>query len=88
MGRKTAAEIDAETDVALEKLYATAPGAVVLSKGANGILVFPRVWKAGLVLGGKFGKGVLCEIGKSVAYYNTAAGSYGLHVGVQSYGFA
>lgn len=31
---KTAAEIDAEADVALEKLYASAPGAVELSKGA------------------------------------------------------
>jgi len=85
---KTAAEIDAEADVALEKLYASAPGAVELSKGAKGILIFPRVWKAGLVLGGKFGKGVLRENGKSVAYYNTAAGSYGLQAGVQAYGFA
>jgi lipid-binding SYLF domain-containing protein len=45
------------------------------------------VWKAGLMIGGKFGEGALREGGKTVGYYNTVAASYGLQAGVQKFGY-
>jgi lipid-binding SYLF domain-containing protein len=84
----SAAEIDTEVELALEKLYVTAPAAVELSKVAKGILVFPDVIKAGLIIGGQYGDGGLVLDGKIVDYYNTVAASYGLQAGAQSFGFA
>ena len=84
----TAAEIDREVGVALVKLHAAAPAAIELTKVAKGILVFPNVIKAGLVVGGQYGEGALLVEGKTVAYYNTIAASYGLQAGAQSFGYA
>ena len=84
----TAAEIDREVDVALQKLYRDVPAAKELAKVAKGILVFPNVIKAGLVVGGQYGKGALRKGDKTVGYYRTVAASYGLQAGAQSFGYA
>jgi lipid-binding SYLF domain-containing protein len=84
----SAAEIDKEVRLALEKLYATSPAAVELAKVCKGILIFPNVVKAGLVIGGQYGEGALLIDGKTAGYYNTVAASYGLQAGAQSFGYA
>lgn len=84
----TAAEIDRDVDSALQKLYAGTPTAKELSKVAKGILVFPNVVKAGLIVGGQYGVGALREGEKTFGYYNTVAASYGLQAGAQSFGYA
>lgn len=84
----SAAEIDQEVRLSLEKLYAASPAAVELAKVAKGILVFPNVVKAGLVIGGQYGEGALLVAGQTVGYYNTLAASYGLQAGAQTFGFA
>lgn len=84
----SAREIDQEVQLALEKLYASSPAAVELSKVAKGVLVFPDVIKAGLVIGGQYGEGGLLIKGKNTGYYNTVAASYGLQAGAQSFGYA
>jgi lipid-binding SYLF domain-containing protein len=84
----SAAEIDKEVALALEKLYATSPAAVELSKVCKGILVFPDVVKAGLVVGGQYGEGALLVNGKTAGYFNTVAASYGLQAGAQTFGYA
>ena len=84
----TAAEIRRDANAALTNLYAGTPKAKELAANAKGILVFPSVVKAGFLVGGLFGEGVLLKGGKAVAYYNTVAGSYGLQAGVQKYGYA
>jgi len=84
----SAAEIDVGVDAALKDLLASEPAAAELSKIAKGILVYPDVLKAGLLVGGKFGEGALREGGKTVGYYNTVAASYGLQAGVQKFGYA
>jgi lipid-binding SYLF domain-containing protein len=84
----TAAEIDGDVDAALQKLYASTPAAKEISKVAKGVLVFPDVIKAGLVVGGQYGVGALRKEGKKVGYYNTVAASYGLQAGAQSFGYA
>ncbi len=80
-------KLDQDAKYALEKLYATVPVAKTLAQEAQGILVFPKVLKAGLMVGGQYGKGVLLVNGKTQAYYNTVAGSYGFQIGAQSFGF-
>jgi lipid-binding SYLF domain-containing protein len=48
------------------------------------VLVFPSVIKVGFVAGGEYGEGALRVGGKSVGYYNTVSGSFGLQAGAQS----
>lgn len=84
----TSAEIDKGVDLALEKLYASTPAAAELAKICKGVLVFPDVVKAGLVVGGQYGEGALRIDGNTVGYYNTVAASYGLQAGAQSFGYA
>jgi lipid-binding SYLF domain-containing protein len=84
----SATTIDKDATIALNKLLKTSPTANKLSKKSKAILVFPHILKAGLGLGGHFGEGALRKEGKTIAYYNTAAGSYGLQIGGQSFGYA
>jgi lipid-binding SYLF domain-containing protein len=84
----SAAEIDRDVDSALLKLYEKTPAAKELSKVAKGILVFPSIIKGGFIVGGQYGEGALRMDGKTEGYYNTAAASYGLQAGAQSFGYA
>jgi len=84
----SAAVIDKEVDLAIEKLYASTPAAKELAKVSKAVLVFPDVVKAGLIVGGQYGEGALRVDGKTVGYYNTVAASYGLQAGAQSFGYA
>jgi lipid-binding SYLF domain-containing protein len=83
---RTALERDARS--AYDKLLASVPVAKSLSKDAAAVLVFPKITKAGLVVGGQYGDGVLFRQGKAVGYYNTSGASYGLQAGAQQYGYA
>jgi len=84
----SAAELNRDARAALAKLEAKVPAAKRLSAKAKGILVFPGIIKAGLVVGGQYGEGVLYKGGKVAGYYNTAGASYGLQIGAQKYGYA
>ena len=84
----SAAEIDKDVDRALESLYASSATAKNLATISKGVLVFPHVIKAGLLVGGQYGKGALRINGQTVGYYNTVAASYGLQAGAQSFGYA
>ena len=83
-----AAEIEREAKARLATLTATVPAAKALAGSAHAILVFPKVTKAGLGVGGQFGEGALLQKGKAVAYYNTGGASVGLQAGAQQYGYA
>lgn len=83
-----AAQLSKDAQAALQSLYADVPAAKVLGEKARAILVFPSITKAGLVVGGQYGEGVLMRGGKTVGYYSTAGASYGLQAGVQKYGYA
>ena len=80
----TAKEIDVSVDVALEKFQKDVGGAKQFLESAKGLLVFPSVIKAGIGFGGEYGEGALRIDGKSVAYYNTIAGSFGFQLGAQA----
>ena len=84
----TAAEINRDAKIALEKLYAKSPQAKALGEKAKGVLVFPGITKGGFMVGGQFGEGALLKGGKTAGYYNTVQVSYGLQAGIQTYGYA
>lgn len=83
-----AAQLSRDSKAALEDLYARVPLAKSLGPKAYAILVFPKVTKAGLVVGGQYGKGTLMKGGKPIGYYSNAGASYGLQAGVQQFGYA
>ncbi len=82
-GAASAREIDVSVDVMLEKFEQDVCGAKQFLADAKGVLVFPRVVKAGFGIGGEYGEGALRIGGKTVEYYNTVAGSYGWQIGAQ-----
>ena len=84
----SSADINRGVDAALARLYATVPDAKALAQRAKGVLVFPDIVKAGFLFGAQYGDGALRRRGKTVGYYNTVAGSYGLQAGVQKFGYA
>ncbi len=83
-----AAEIDRTVDAALASLYQQNPEAKALAKRAKGILMFPKIIKGGLIIGAQVGEGALRKNGKTAAYYNSVAVSYGLQAGIQWFGYA
>ncbi len=76
-----------DSRAALKSLYDGSPGAKALGDKASAVLVFPNVVKAGFILGGQGGDGVLFTKGKVTGHYNTAAVSVGLQAGAQSFGY-
>jgi lipid-binding SYLF domain-containing protein len=76
-------EIDAGVKESLAELYEQSSAAKDLGAKAVGILVFPKVVKGGIGIGGEFGEGALLVGGKTNGYYNTAAGSIGFQLGLQ-----
>jgi len=85
----SAAQIDRDVDYALQSLYESNPTAKMLAAKAKGILVFPSIVKAGLMVGAQYGRGGALRVrGRTVGYYNSVAGSYGYQAGVQSFSYA
>jgi lipid-binding SYLF domain-containing protein len=80
----SAREIEVSVDVALERFYEQVKGAKEFSSVAKGLLILPKVKKAGLVVGGEYGEGALRVGGKTIDYYNIAAASLGLQIGAES----
>lgn len=80
----TAREINASVSAALTRFYQQVGGASEYARMAKGMLVMPNVKKAGFVVGGQYGEGALRVGGKTVAYYNLAAGSVGFQIGAQA----
>jgi lipid-binding SYLF domain-containing protein len=65
----------ADAKAALQKPYESEPVAKSIGEKANAILVFPSIVKAGFIVGGQYGEGVLLMNGKLIAHYNSVAAS-------------
>jgi len=87
-GKTKASELVTTSKAALTQLQAKAPLAKQLTAKAHAILVFPKVTKAGLMVGGQYGEGALLKNGAASAYYKTTGASFGLQAGGQAYGYA
>jgi lipid-binding SYLF domain-containing protein len=78
--------LDARAQAALQRLVTETPKAKELQAQAKGVLVFPDVAKAGLIVGGEGGKGVMFgPDGRVTGYYRVGAMSVGLQAGAQSF---
>ena len=80
----SAPALNNEVDHALAVFRDQVDGADVFLDQAAGYLVFPRVIKAGVMIGGETGEGALRVGGSTVAYYRTTSGSIGFQYGAQS----
>lgn len=85
--KATVANLDRDVAKTLKALYKVNPPARKLGKDAVVILVFPEIFKAGLVFGGAFGEGAMLKGGKVVDYYNSVSASWGLQAGIQAYSY-
>jgi lipid-binding SYLF domain-containing protein len=82
------AELERDSRAALQQLYATSPKAAELGSKARAVLIFPRIVKAGLMIGGQNGPGVLFKNKRPVGYYRISAGSFGFQAGAQTFSYA
>jgi lipid-binding SYLF domain-containing protein len=80
----SAAEINISVNETLKEFRARVGGADAFLDKAKGVLVFPRVYKAGIGIGGEYGEGALRIGGKTIEYYNTVAASIGFQLGAQA----
>ena len=81
----SAGEIDTKVNGTLDVFKAEVPGGAEFLGKAKGVLTFPTITKAGLVVGGEFGEGALRIDGKTVDYYNIASASFGFQIGAEQY---
>ena len=84
LNAKSIKEIDAFIESSLNRFTEEIQGAESYLEGARGILVIPRMWKAGVLLGFEFGEGALIVDGIKIQYYKALTTSVGLQIGVGS----
>ncbi len=77
-------ELDTRSEATLNDLFEKEPAAKELADKATGLLIFPRIIKAGVGVGGELGEGVL-RIGEGNAgYYRLTSVSVGFQFGGQA----
>jgi lipid-binding SYLF domain-containing protein len=74
-------EIDVAVSDTLQRFTAANPAHGELLRKASGVLVFPRITKAGAGSGGEHGDGVLLKGGVTASYYAVNSASLGLTLG-------
>lgn len=80
----TAKDIDASADKVMVRFYKQVKDAKATVKKAKALLIMPNVVKAGLLVGGEYGRGALRIDGKTVDYYNVVSGSFGAQIGAEA----
>jgi lipid-binding SYLF domain-containing protein len=78
----TKAQIDKGVHETLRQFRQLDPANKGLAVKAKGILVFPRITKGGVGVGGEYGEGALRVGGKNIAYYSLTSASVGLTLGL------
>lgn len=80
----SAAKIEERSNEAIETFREQIDDSEVFLSQAAGYLIFPRVVKVGIGVGGEYGEGALRVGGKTVDYYSTTSGSVGFQLGAQA----
>ncbi len=84
LSAKAMNEIDAAIENSLKRFTEEVQGGDSYLEGARGVLVIPRMWKAGVLIGFEFGEGALIVDGVKVQYYKALTTSLGIQFGVGS----
>lgn len=79
------AAVDEQVASTLDRFYALNENNKFLAQNAAGVLVFPKVEKGGIGIGGEHGNGALQKGGKTVGYYSVSGASIGLTLGLSSH---
>ncbi len=84
--------LDNDVHAAIAELLETSPAAERLARISEGALVFPRIVKAGFIVGIQYGNGALVRAKQDggfyiVDYYSIGSASYGFQAGVQTFGY-
>ncbi len=79
-----AKKIDASADETMDRFYKQVKDAKEVVRKAKALLIMPSVVKAGLLVGGEYGRGALRINGKTVDYYNVVSGSFGAQIGAEA----
>ena len=84
--------LDNDVHAAIALLLETTPAAKRLAETAKGALVFPNIVKAGFMVGVQYGNGALVRAKQGggyyiAGYYNITSASYGLQLGIQTFGY-
>lgn len=81
-------DLSQQADLAMNRLLKSNQVAALLAPRAKAVLIFPHIVKAGLVIGGAYGEGML-KVGDRIdGYYNSVTASLGWQIGAQYYGYA
>ena len=83
-----ARKVETKSRAALDELYRQNPKSKLLAKEARGVLVFPKIIKGGVGIGGAVGDGALFQRNQPTTFYRSITASYGLQLGLQKYGYA
>ena len=83
--RNSGSIINRDAELVLQTLFEIDPDTISIYKNAPATLIIPRITKAGFVLGGAYGEGVLRINEAPVDYYSLASASYGFQIGAQQY---
>jgi lipid-binding SYLF domain-containing protein len=81
-------KIDRRIDSALADLEETSSALGQLIDTSAGVLLMPRIRRAGLGFGAAYGEGALLIGRAPVEYYSVAAASFGFQIGIQQYASA
>lgn len=85
---RSAAEIAEQGHHALHQLEAREPVSRFYARHAVAVLVFPSIFKAGLLIGGESGNGVLFINGRQAGFYNLSGGTFGFQAGAEKFSYA
>ncbi|MGR3570814.1 lipid-binding SYLF domain-containing protein [Brevirhabdus sp.] len=88
MGGQGADRLNLRVEAAKDYMFANIPGTRNLADKAAGVLIMPLVTKAGLGVGGSYGRGALQINGATVDYYSATQASFGIQIGAQQYAHA
>ena len=81
---KTAKELDASADAAMDRFYKMVKNGKEVAAKSKGMLILPNVKKGAFIVGAEYGQGAMRIGGKTVDYYSMGSGSLGLQFGGQS----
>ena len=76
------AELNKRVTATMSEFRALKPANAALINKASGVLIFPRITKAGVGVAGQYGEGALQIGGRTVSYYRISAASVGFTLGV------
>lgn len=80
-----AQKLEQSSNAAVESFLKQFKGAEQFINNASGYLVFPKITKAGLIMGGSYGEGVLRVKGQTQHYYSVTSASLGFQWGAQQH---